>query len=213
VAGYGVSDVKVDGNSIGAPTTYLFGNVNASHTITASFAALPSPAPADLVLAVNAGGGEYTDRHGDRYLADRYFSGGAMNLAEAFIRGTADPFLYLTERSGKFSYALPVPNGSYDVTLRFVENTYEARNRRIFDVHAEGRVVLRALDIYSVSGKNTALDFTFTVNVSDGVLNFDFLPRTGDAQVSAILVRKASGPNKHAPGKVWRFYTTQAKTY
>ena len=213
-AGYGVSDVKVDGTSIGAATTYLFGKVNAGHTISASFAALPSPAPADFVLAVNAGGGEYIDGSGARYLADQYFSGGTKNLAvaNAVIQGTTDPFLYLTERSGKFSYALPVPNGSYDVTLRFVENTYEARGHRVFDVHAEGKVVLSALDIYAASGKNTALDFTFTVSVSDGVLNFHFLPRLGDAQICGILVKKASGPNKNAPGKVKKFFTTQAKS-
>ncbi len=213
-AGYGVSDVKVDGTSIGAATTYLFGKVNAGHTISASFAALPSPALADFVLAVNAGGGEYIDGSGARYLADQYFSGGTKNLAvaNAVIQGTTDPFLYLTERSGKFSYALPVPNGSYDVTLRFVENTYEARGHRVFDVHAEGKVVLSALDIYAASGKNTALDFTFTVSVSDGVLNFHFLPRIGDAQICGILVKKASGPNKNAPGKVKKFFTTQAKS-
>jgi hypothetical protein len=211
-AGYGIRDVKVDGNSIGAPTTYLFGNVSASHTISATFAALPSPAPADFVLAVNAGGEEYTDRAGAGYLADRYFGGGAVNRIDAPIQGAANPVLYQTERYGKFSYALPVPNGSYDVTLRFVENTYTAKNQRVFDVYVEGKLVLSSLDIYAVSGQNTALDFTFTVSAGDGALNFDFLPRTGEAQVSAILVMKASGSNKHAPGKVKRFYTTQAKT-
>jgi hypothetical protein len=209
--GYQVSDVRVDGTAIGAATSYLFGNVMANHSISASFTALPAPAPADFLLAVNAGGSEYTDGRGAHYLADRYFSGGAMNAADTVIQGTLDPLLYLTERSGKFSYAFPVPNGNYDVTLRFVENTYAARNKRVFDVRAEGKAVLTALDIYSVSGKNTALDFTFTVVVFDGVLNFDFLPRIGDAQVSAILVRTASGPDKHAPGKVRRFFTTQAR--
>ena len=210
-AGYGVNDVKVDGTSIGAVTTYLFGNVMAGHTLSASFAALPSPAPADFVLAVNAGGAEYTDGPGARYLADQYFSGGATNLTDAAIQGTADRLLFQTERYGKFSYALPVSNGSYDVTLRFVETTHGAKHRRVFDVYAEGKVVLSALDIYAVSGKNTALDFTFTVSVSDGVLNFDFLPRNGDAQVSAILVMKASGPPKNLPGKIKRFFTTQSK--
>ncbi|MBN1676799.1 MAG: Ig-like domain-containing protein, partial [Kiritimatiellae bacterium] len=38
-ANYHVSQVLIDGISIGAPTTYTFGNVTASHTISASFAA------------------------------------------------------------------------------------------------------------------------------------------------------------------------------
>ncbi len=37
-AGYHVSDVQVDGTSVGAVSTYVFNNVIANHTITASFA-------------------------------------------------------------------------------------------------------------------------------------------------------------------------------
>jgi hypothetical protein len=165
-----------------------------------------------LTIAVNAGGDEYTDRAGTRYQADRYFSGGNVNFIEAPVLGAADPILYQSERYGRFSYSLPVPAGSYDVTLRFVENTYTGRNQRVFDVLAEGRVILSALDIYAVSGMNAALDFTFTVTVADGMLDLGFLPRSGEAQVSAILVRTASGPHKNPPGKVKRFFTTQAKT-
>jgi hypothetical protein len=36
-SGYAVSDVKVDGVSVGAPTTYTFSNVTANHTIAVSF--------------------------------------------------------------------------------------------------------------------------------------------------------------------------------
>ena len=35
--GYGVEDVKVDGSSVGAVTTYTFTNVTADHTIEATF--------------------------------------------------------------------------------------------------------------------------------------------------------------------------------
>lgn len=40
--GYKVADVKVDGASVGAVTTYTFQNVNATHTIDAIFAANPA---------------------------------------------------------------------------------------------------------------------------------------------------------------------------
>ena len=36
--GYKISNVKVDGVSIGKPDTYLFGNVKSSHRIEANFA-------------------------------------------------------------------------------------------------------------------------------------------------------------------------------
>jgi len=47
--------------------------------------------------------------------------------------------------------------------------------------------------------------------VADGVLNFDFLPRIGDAQISAIRVVQASGPPKNPPGRIKRFFTTEAR--
>ena len=76
----------------------------------------------------------------------------------------------------------------------------------------EGKLAIRSLDIYDVAGKNTALDLTFTITVSDGMLNLDFLPSTGDAQVSAILVTKASGSPKRPPGKLKRYFTSELKT-
>jgi len=41
-SGYLVSDVQVDGTSVGAVTTYTFSNVTAAHTISATFAAIPT---------------------------------------------------------------------------------------------------------------------------------------------------------------------------
>jgi len=207
-SGYAVSDVKVDGGSVGAVTSYAFVNVTANHTISASFAALPSP---NLVLALNTGGSEYTNGSGVKYVADRNFFGGASEKSSATVKGTSEGTLYQDQRYGNFSYAIPVANGSYDLTLKFVETTHSARNQRVFDLWAEGRLSLNGLDIYAVAGKDTALDITFTVSVSDGVLNLDFMPSTGDAQVSAVLIKKASGTPKKAPGKLKRYFSTQPK--
>jgi hypothetical protein len=71
---------------------------------------------------------------------------------------------------------------------------------------------LNHLDIYAVTGKDTALDITFTVSVSDGVLNLDFMPSTGDAEISALLLRKASGTPKKLPGRLKRYFSTQSRT-
>ena len=208
--GYGVSDVRVDGVSIGQATSYLFGNVQAGHTLTASFAAL-SP-PTDFALGLNAGGGEYQNATGSLYRADQYYQGGAAGSTPAVVRNTVDGPLYQDERYGNFSYAIPVASGSYDLTLKFVENFHTAANRRVFDVFAEGILVLKGLDIYAAAGTNRALDITFTVSVFDGVLNLDFVPRTGDAQVSAILVKKASGDPIKPPRNLKRYFTILSRT-
>jgi len=50
-SGYVLADVVVDGVSQGATASYTFSNINANHTITASFSAIQEPEPgSDLVL-------------------------------------------------------------------------------------------------------------------------------------------------------------------
>lgn len=49
--GYIISDVLVDGQSIGAQSSYSFTNVNANHSISATFEEIP---PEEIVIVVNA---------------------------------------------------------------------------------------------------------------------------------------------------------------
>ena len=49
--GYMISDVLVDGQSIGAQSAYTFTNVNANHSISATFEEIP---PEEIVIVVNA---------------------------------------------------------------------------------------------------------------------------------------------------------------
>lgn len=48
-----------------------------------------------------------------------------------------------------------VPNGKYQVTLRFSENQYKAANKRVFDVRIEGATILTSFDIF-VAASNAA---------------------------------------------------------
>jgi hypothetical protein len=210
--GYGVSDVKVDGVSVGTVTSYLFGNVMANHTIAASFAAVPPPPDSSTFpLGLNAGGTQYVDAGGILYQADRYFTGGATTSTGAAIQGTGDQSLYQTQRYGNFSYAIPAANGNYDLTLRFVETTFSSIGQRVFDVIVEGKVVLNNLDIFRTAGQNTALDVAITVSVSDGLLNIGFVPKTGDAQISAILINKSSSSPNNLPQRIKRYTSTEQR--
>ena len=46
-AGYTISDVQVDGASVGPVSEFTFSGVNSNHTISAYFAAVATEAPAD----------------------------------------------------------------------------------------------------------------------------------------------------------------------
>ena len=152
--------------------------------------------PGAFLLGVNAGGSVYTNTGGIPFLADNYYRGGESRATDQTIRRTHDGPLYQTGRGGSFSYSIPLSNGTYEVSLKFVESTWTAKGRRVFDVFIEGARAVKQLDLFAVSGKNNAYDLSFLVKVTDGALDLDFLPLIGDATVSAILVRSAPDSNK-----------------
>jgi Na+-transporting methylmalonyl-CoA/oxaloacetate decarboxylase beta subunit len=47
------------------------------------------------------------------------------------------------------------------------------------------------LDIYAVSGKNTALDITFTVKVTEGILNIQFVPKIAGVSCAPTTAKVA----------------------
>jgi hypothetical protein len=75
------------------------------------------------------------------------------------MSGTASPELYWVERFGNFSYAIPVAQGRYTVTLRFAERHFGAANSmgngpgsRIFHVFCNGEALLKNLNIFKEAG-------------------------------------------------------------
>lgn len=140
-----------------------------------------------------------------RFGSDAFFDGGKTGTLDkpadygkpavaAVISGTADSAVAATYREGTFHYRVPVGNGRYQVTLTFVEPEKPA-GQRVFDVTANGRVVVGKLDIAALAGLSAAIKRTATVTVSNGVLDLAFLPSKGEAIVSAIEISSA-GPRR-----------------
>src|SRR5690606_14288729 len=87
----------------------------------------------------------------------------------------------------------------YTVTLRFAEIYRDAAGARLFDVTAEGDLVLDDLDIWSeAGGKDIAYDVPLTVTVDDGTLDLSFITGVDNSKLSAILVANAP-PGNAAP--------------
>jgi hypothetical protein len=186
--GYQVSDVKVDGTSTGGVSSYTFGNVRSNHTIQPTFSPANS-SPGTVVVAVNAGGTQYSNGTGITYAGDKYYSGGRTWRTTAAIAGTTDDLLYQSERYGNFSYSTRVANGNYTVTLKFAEIYWSNTGRRIFNVKIGGKQVISNLDIFAKVGKNQAYDVAIPVTVTNGILKIDFVTMVDNAKVSAILVQ------------------------
>ena len=147
---------------------------------------------------INSAGGSYTDVSGRLFVADQayspggfgYLGGKAFNTTHA-IGGTNDDPLYQSYRGGvqSFEYRFDVSQAAaFDVTLHLMAPQQQTGSF-VMDVVAEGVVALDDLDVNAeAGGLYRALIKTFTVNVSDGTLNLQFLKVDKAAIVSAIAV-------------------------
>ena len=140
----------------------------------------------------------FKDAEGNIWTGDRYFTGGSfIELPNQHIARTRNPELYLTARSGVFSYKIPLAPGAYELRLHFAETTYTpastlggGENSRVFDVQLNGIPLLRQFDIVSDAGANTA-DVRVFRDVSpdkDGYLHLDFAGTLGLPIINAIEI-------------------------
>ena len=140
----------------------------------------------------------FKDQGGNVWMGDRYFSGGfPTELPNQHIARTRDSQLYLTLRSGTFSYKIPLKPGTYEMRLYFAETTYSpasaiggGENSRVFDVRLNGKPLLTQFDIVSDAGANTA-DVRVFKDIqpgSDGYLRLDFSGSLGLPMVNAIEI-------------------------
>ena len=163
---------------------------------------------ASLPLRINTGGSQATDTSNNIWYADQlYVPTGSWGYTDPHdnsgsidrkikdptldISNTDDEDIFTTERWKMDSYTVNVPNGVYDVKLKFAE-TYSGisgQGQRVFDVFVEGSKVLDRLDIYSEVGFASALIKDIQdVLVSDGQLNIDFTGVADSPMINGIEV-------------------------
>lgn len=181
------------------------------------------------IYRVNCGGADYTDKNGNKWLADRAFhpeiSGhGSKSWASKFseipsffasqrrtfspIKDSKDWKLFQTFRYGKsdLQFLFDVEDGEYLVELYFIEpwlgigDSMKASGMRLLDVAINGRTVLNDLDIWTEVGTNTALKKVVRAKAVNGKIIISF-PETkaGQAIISAIAIAKKSNESFTKP--------------
>ena len=169
--------------------------------------------PGGVVAAINCGAtSSFTATDGTVYAADAYNNGGAVNNFVRPIANTSDDGLYQIYRwlSPVLEYSIPVPNGSYAVTLKFADIFSTAPGQKLFDVSVNGGLVAKSLDTYALVGADTAYDITCSANVTNGILDLKFIQgAAGNPSINAILVK--SRVNR-APTAAAKTVTTAANT-
>jgi hypothetical protein len=142
----------------------------------------------------------HTDHAGNDWLADQpwkdgaeygYIGGGTVDRGpELEVVGTIDDDLFQTERYRLTGYKFKLPNGKYLLRLFFAE-TFDgicAVGNRVFTVRANGRPVVKKLDIFKRAGQYRALIVENSVEVKNGLLNLEFIPITQDPCINAIEI-------------------------
>jgi chitodextrinase len=171
----------------------------------------PAAAATSVPLRINAGGPAYTDPSGNVWQADKAYSSGSWGYDTSYgttstthaIANTTTPTLYQSSNTfnNNTGYKIDIANGTYSVTLKFLEDWANQAGQRKFDVTIEGVKVLTAFDIFASCGAYTACDRTFSATVSDGQLNIQ-LTMNGGANygtVSAIQVTGSGGGGDTTP--------------
>ncbi len=205
-AGSGVADERVFRNISPAEDGYLhlsFASLR-STAMLSGIEVLPVSAGKVRPVRIRAGWpASWQDSSGQPWQADSYFMGGnalvrTTNPAQKSNSIAPGMALYASERWGHFSYAVPVAEGRYRVTLKFCEGHYGRRNTgtgglgsRVFDVYCNGVALLRGFDIFKeAGGEGLPLDRTFSGirPNAQGKIILSFVPITGMACVNAIEV-------------------------
>ncbi|MEM1110155.1 MAG: malectin, partial [Planctomycetota bacterium] len=166
---------------------------------------------ADVVYALNAGGPGFTDGNGVVWVADAGFANPnagnftastaqPINLSDPSVPAGTDAQLFQTERwdpsSGEdLTYSLAVDNGDYEVDLYFADifSGTQGVGERVFDIVLEGQTVADDFDVVAAAGGGfTGIVETYSVAVSDGTIDLQFLHEVENPALKAILVRSVA---------------------
>lgn len=150
----------------------------------------PTDATAQLFASrVVAGSADVTDSAGRRWSGRTAGWGSWSSTSVSSLRGTNDAALYRDTAPGMRWYRLDTPApAQYTVRLLFTEPYFSSGGQRVFDVKAEGKIVATGVDIARKVGKNAAYDLMFTVPVSDGRLDLDFVGTVDQPILSGVEV-------------------------
>ena len=174
-------------------------HASANNTLVASTSAAPVSLPGtDIRIRCGYSLPIFKDHEGNVWTGDRYFSrGAARELPAQYIARTRDSEMYLTSRSGTFSYKIPLKPGTYEMRLYFAETTYSpasslggGENSRVFNVQLNGKPLLSQFDIVADAGANTA-DVRVFKDIHpgpDGNLELSFSSVLGESMINAIEI-------------------------
>jgi hypothetical protein len=153
---------------------------------------------AGVPVKINCGGTDSGTGPGS-WGHDRFFQGSGRFLyltgLDDRIAELRDPGVQLTSRVFWTrapvvpGYRIPLPQGSYAVTMTFVEAWKDVGQKREFDVLLEGEPCLSRYRPME-NGFGIHDEKTFKVEVTDGFLDVEFVRRGDDPELCALAIQR-----------------------
>ncbi|HWE44232.1 MAG TPA: malectin domain-containing carbohydrate-binding protein, partial [Gemmatimonadaceae bacterium] len=107
------------------------------------------------------------------------------------IKDTRETPTYFTYREGLSAYRFDVPDGEYEVELRFAEPKARAAGERVFGVTVNGRVLSSGIDLAKEYGLARAAAIRLGATAANGKgIVVAFTPVVGTPILNAIRVVK-----------------------
>ena len=156
-----------------------------------------------VVWALNVGGGQFNADSVLQYQSDDCTES-ARCLSVPAVEGTQVQPLYKSYRTGNLLFSQPLENGVYDLTLHFMEPEDTPKGQRLFDVLAQGKLIIGNLDVRgSRDGRmRSALSRTIpNIQVTQGRLDISLKGLAGLPVISGFEVPQPQ-PTSTSP---WAF--------
>ena len=133
----------------------------------------------------------FTGNDGSKWVADEYFDGGNIaNRGNITVQGDPTGYLYQNEHYGMHGYHIPLPNGTYKVTLDFAEtyNGITGPGQRVFDADIEGTTIAGIDPWAQAGGFQIASHKSAVVTVTNGKLDIIFTPHVQNPEINGIEI-------------------------
>ena len=195
-------DVAVSGMNPATPFILFVQNVQdvAPSPNTMGLSHVRTISPLTFPIKIDVGGngtGSYLPD--STWTASKEYGGiggtGYMVPGTFSIAGTTEPEIYRSIVHGLAGYLVRVPNGTYKVTLKLVENRYASAGKRVFSAKIQGQPLFTNLDLFQQAGLLTAYDAVApSVVVSDNLINIWMGASVDSTTLSGIEIERVSGP-------------------
>ncbi|MGA9120118.1 MAG: malectin domain-containing carbohydrate-binding protein, partial [Bacteroidota bacterium] len=195
-------DVSVSGMDLATPFILFVQGIKdtAASANTMSLSHVRVTMPLSFPIKIDVGGTGDANYRADSAWAETndygYIGGSPFAVLPSNpVSGTTEPAIYRTVVHGISGYKVRVPNGTYNVTLKMMEDRFASAGKRVFSAKVEGQTLFTNLDLFQQAGLLKAYDVVASsVVVEDNIVDIWLGAQTDSTTLAGIVIDRLAGP-------------------